>query len=200
MAVVDPTEGAEGGTKGRLLVATPQLTDPNFTRTVVLVLEHDEPGAVGVVLNRPLHVEVDEILEVWADLARAAAPGVVFSGGPVSPDAVIGLARPVPGVVDPRWRPVLDGDAPGGAGVVDLSVAPADQLVALEAVRLFSGYAGWAPGQLEAELDDGGWFLVDALADDLFCAEPDRLWHDVLQRQRGSLAMLAAYPPSPSVN
>ena len=196
----DPPEGADASAKGRLLVATPQLTDPNFTRTVVLVLEHDQPGAVGVVLNRPLHVEVGEILDPWSELAGAATPAVVFSGGPVSPDAVIGLARPVPGIADPQWRPVVDGDAAGGAGVVDLSLAPVDQPVPLQSARLFSGYAGWAPGQLEGELEDGGWFLVDAVTDDVFAAEPDRLWHDVLQRQGGSLAMLAAYPPSPSVN
>ena len=200
MAVVDPTEVAEARAKGRLLVATPQLSDPNFTRTVVLVLEHDDPGAVGVVLNRPLHVEVGEILDAWADLASAAPPAVVFSGGPVSPDAVIGLALPAGAAADPGWRPVVGGDSASGAGIVDLSLAPVDQPVALRSVRLFSGYAGWAPGQLEDELDDGGWFLLDALADDLFAADPERLWHDVLQRQGGSLAMLATYPATPSLN
>ena len=197
---VDPTGIAEAGAKGRLLVAAPQLSDPNFTRTVVLVLEHDEPGAVGVVLNRPLQVEVGEILDAWADLATTAPPAVVFSGGPVSPDAVIGLARPLAGPADPRWRLVVDPDASFGVGVVDLSVPPVDQPVPLESVRLFSGYAGWAPGQLEGELEDGGWFLLDASADDVFAADPERLWHDVLQRQGGSLGMLAAYPPTPSVN
>ena len=200
MPVEEPTPGVEGSTKGRLLVATPQLTDPNFTRTVVLVLEHDEPGAVGVVLNRPLHVEVGEILDVWSELAQAAAPAVVFSGGPVSPDAVIGLARPASGVADAQWRPVVEGEVADGAGVVDLSLAPVDQPVALRSARLFSGYAGWAAGQLEGELEDGGWFVVDAVADDVFAPAPERLWHDVLQRQGGALGMLAAYPPSPSVN
>ncbi len=183
---------------GRLLVAAPQLADPNFARTVVLVLEHDEPGAVGVVLNRPLHVEVEEILERWAPLAQAAPPGVVFSGGPVSPDAVIGMAArgDTPSVrVEGNWREVVS-----GVGVVDLSTAPEDQPVALDAVRLFSGYAGWAPGQLEAELEDDGWFVFEALDSDVFADDPETLWHDVLQRQGGKVAMLAAYPPSPSVN
>lgn len=195
--MADPLEqprSPQGGfVGGRLLVAAPQLEDPNFTRTVVLVLEHDEPGAVGVVLNRPLHVEVGEILEPWAELARASPPPVVFSGGPVSPDAVIGLARsPSPG---PQWRPVA-----GSVGVVDLSRPPIDQPTALDAVRLFSGYAGWGPGQLEGELEVGGWFVLDAVEDDLLSPRPERLWHDVLQRQGGRLGMLAAYPPSPSVN
>lgn len=179
---------------GRLLVAAPQLADPNFSRTVVLVLEHDEPGAVGVVLNRPLHVEVGEILDSWADLAAGAPPAVVFSGGPVSPDAVIGLARAAPAGAG-AWQTVVP-----GVGVVDLSVSPVDQPVPLDGVRLFSGYAGWSPGQLEDEMDDGGWLVFDALNSDPFCAHPELLWHDVLKRQGGSIGMLASYPPSPSVN
>lgn len=180
---------------GRLLVAAPQLADPNFTRTVVLVLEHDEPGAVGVVLNRPLHVEVGEILAAWKGQAEAAAPAVIFSGGPVSPDAVIALGRPAGRAPAGEWRQVVP-----GAGVVDLSVAPEDQPMALAGARLFSGYAGWGPGQLEQELEDGGWLVVGATAADAFATQPEALWHDVLRRQGGRLAMLATYPPSPAVN
>jgi putative transcriptional regulator len=180
---------------GQLLVASPQLADPNFSRTVVLVLEHGEPGAVGVVLNRPLEVGVGEVLASWEDLAAAAPPGVVFSGGPVSPDAVIGMARAAPGASASDWRAVF-----AGVGVVDLSVSPADQPVALQAARLFSGYAGWDAEQLEGEIDEGAWFVVDALVADVFGSEAELLWHDVLQRQGGRLAMLAAYPPTPTVN
>lgn len=180
---------------GRLLVAAPQLADPNFTRTVVLVLEHDEPGAVGVVLNRPLQVEVSEILAPWKDQAEAAGPPVIFSGGPVSPDAVIALGRPAARDPSGEWRPVVP-----GVGVIDLSVPPEDQPVALAGVRLFSGYAGWGPGQLEQELEDGGWLVVGATAADAFADGPEELWHDVLRRQGGRIAMLATYPPSPSVN
>ncbi len=189
------SDSAEARVSGRLLVATPQLLDPNFARTVVLVLEHDEPGAVGVVLNRPLQVEVGEILDPWAELAAGVPPPVVFSGGPVSPDAVIGLARAAPTSDGGEWRTVV-----GGVGVVDLSIAPADQPAVLGGVRLFSGYAGWAPGQLEEEMGDGGWFVLDALSTDAFSPDPERLWHDVLQRQGGTVGMLASYPPSPTVN
>jgi putative transcriptional regulator len=179
---------------GRLLVATPQLEDPNFARTVVLVLEHGAPGAVGLVLNRPMHVGVGEILAPWEALATAAAPGVVFSGGPVSPDAVIGLARRVPGAAG-EWRSVVE-----EVGVVDLSVAPDEQPVPLAGVRLFSGYAGWAAEQLEAEIDEGSWLVLDPAPNDAMADEPEQLWHDVLRRQGGKLAMLASYPPTPSVN
>lgn len=191
----DPEDARAPLLGGRLLVAAPQLADPNFTRTVVLVIEHDEPGAVGVVLNRPLQVEVGEILARWSDHAEAAGPAVIFSGGPVSPDAVIALGRPVAAEPAGEWRAVVP-----GVGVIDLSVAPEDQPTALAGVRLFSGYAGWGPGQLEDELEEGGWMVVDAMAGDAFAAQPEELWHDVLQRQGGRLAMLATYPPSPGVN
>jgi putative transcriptional regulator len=181
---------------GRLLVASPQLGDPNFERTVVLVLDHGPDGALGVILNRPTGLPVDEILDAWHDQAQAAPPGVVFRGGPVAPDAVIGLARTETAESDgSSWRVVVD-----GVGTVDLAVAPDEQPVALSGVRTFAGYAGWSPDQLEDELAEGAWIILDALASDIFTTDADALWHDVLQRQGGKLALLAAYPPHPSVN
>jgi len=181
---------------GRLLVASPQLGDPNFERTVILVLDHGPDGALGVVLNRPTGLPVDEILDAWRDEAQAAPPGVVFRGGPVSPDAVIGLARAVSdGADQAHWRLVFD-----GVGTVDLAVAPAEQPVIVSGVRMFAGYAGWSPDQLEDEMGEGAWIVLDALESDVFTTEADALWHDVLQRQGGKLALLAAYPPHPSVN
>jgi putative transcriptional regulator len=181
---------------GRLLVASPQLGDPNFDRSVVLLLDHGPEGALGVVLNRPTGLPVDEILDAWRAEALATPPGVVFRGGPVSPDAVIGLARTEADDADgSRWRLVLD-----GVGTVDLAVAPDDQPVPVAGVRMFAGYAGWSPDQLEEELREGAWIVVDPLVTDVFTTEADTLWHDVLQRQGGTLALLAAYPPHPSVN
>ncbi len=181
---------------GRLLVASPRLGDPNFERSVVLLLDHGPDGALGVVLNRPTGLPVDEILDVWRDQALAAPPGVVFRGGPVSPDAVIGLARTeVADADDSQWRLVLD-----GVGTVDLAVAPEEQPVPVAGVRMFAGYSGWSPDQLEDELAEGAWIVLDAVVADVFTSEAEALWHDVLQRQGGKLALLAAYPPHPSVN
>lgn len=187
-----------GGTlTGQLLVASTKLGDPNFERAVVLVLDHGDEGALGVVLNRPTPVPVGEILEPWEELARRAPPDVIFRGGPVSPDAVIGLARAAspPGVVGVPWRAVVP-----SVGTIDLAVAPESQPVELGGVRLFSGYAGWASDQLEAELAEGAWFVLDAVAADVFCTDADRLWHDVMRRQGGELSLLATFPSHLSHN
>ena len=166
---------AMDSTRGRLLVASPLLGDPNFERTVVFMLEHSEEGAVGLVLNRPSGVEIGEPLEDWG--RYASFPPVVFVGGPVSREAVISLAR-VGGDgdrLDGAWQPIS-----GSVGVLDLT-ADADLVgPAIDDLRIFSGYAGWGPGQLEGELGEGAWFVVDADAADAFAREPDDLWRDVL--------------------
>lgn len=193
--VAEPAAGdGDSMLAGRLLVAAPALRDGNFDRTVVCVVDHGPPGALGVVLNRPTEVLVAEILPAWSAQAELAPPDRVFHGGPVSPGAVIGLARGAEG--EPAgWHRVV-----GAVGTVDLSVAPSDHPAALLGARLFAGYAGWAPGQLEAELDAEAWFVVDARAEDVLCVRPERLWHDVLRRQGGRLALLASYPQEPTVN
>ena len=167
--------------KGQLLVATPGLLDPNFFRTVILILEHGEEGAVGVVLNRPSDYDVVSTLPDWEK--RAAAPPVVFVGGPVSEGTAICLGR-------------VGGE--DGISVVDASRDP-DDLAARE-VRFFSGYAGWSRGQLEDEIDEGAWIVVEADPDDALDDEPELLWSRVLERQGGRLALLARYPDDPSAN
>jgi putative transcriptional regulator len=170
---------------GRLLVATPLLTDPNFTRTVVVVIQHDADGALGVVLNRPSQEPVADHLPGLGD--RVAEPSVVFVGGPVEPEVGIGFERS-----DSSDRPL---PVPG-VGMLDL-VAP--EAYGPEC-RVFSGYAGWAPHQLEAELGEDAWLVVPGIADDVFCPEPDRLWSQVLRRQGGRHALLSWYPPNPELN
>jgi putative transcriptional regulator len=181
---------------GRLLVATPALADPNFDRAVVLLLDHDDEGSLGVVLNRPTLVGVGDVLEPWA--ALAGRPQVVFQGGPVSLDSALALAV-VPGEVgtaDPLgWRRVH-----GAIGLVDLEAPPELLAAELGSLRIFAGYAGWAPGQLEDELADGAWYVVESEPGDVFSPDPERLWRAVLRRQRNELAMVATYPDDPSLN
>ncbi|MBA2530409.1 MAG: YqgE/AlgH family protein [Euzebyales bacterium] len=175
------TPGLRGG---RLLVATPSLVDPNFAHTVILLLEHGDEGAVGLVVNRPSEVALSTALPQWR--GTAVHPPVVFLGGPVQRDAVIALGRvdgPVAGA-----QPIL-----AGVAVVDLS-----EFAAGEAdVRVFAGYAGWGAGQLEDEVASGGWFVVDARPPDPFSAQPEGLWAGVLQRQGG---LFATVSPDPTMN
>lgn len=178
---------------GRLLVATPALADPNFDRAVVLLLDHDEEGSLGVVLNRPTPVGVADILASWAELT--GEPDVVFQGGPVSLDSALGVAV-IPGDEGPLgWRRVY-----GAIGLVDLETPPELLAAALGSLRIFAGYAGWGPGQLEAELSEGAWYVVESEVGDVSSPRPERLWRAVLRRQRSELAMIATYPDDPSLN
>ncbi len=178
---------------GRLLVATPALADPNFDRAVVLLLDHDEQGSLGVVLNRPTPVDVRDILLPWAPLA--GDPGVVFQGGPVALDSALGVAV-IPGEEGPLgWRRVH-----GAIGLVDLEAPPELLAAALGGLRIFAGYSGWGPGQLEDELGDGAWYVVDSEPGDVSFPDPERLWRAVLRRQRSELAMVATYLDDPSLN
>jgi putative transcriptional regulator len=179
---------------GRLLVASPRLADPNFARTVVMILaRHPAEGTLGVVLNRPSTTAVDELLPSWGPLA--AEPAMVFVGGPVGAQGAIGLARGGSDTPAEGWAPVA-----GRLGTVDLARHPVDLPTPVEAVRVFSGHAGWGQGQLEAEIDEGAWVVLDAGPDDVACATPDRLWRAVLRRQGGKLAWLANVPLDPRTN
>ena len=168
--------------RGKLLLATPPLVDPNFDRTVVLLLEHTDEGSLGLVLNRPTEEEVEVLLPTWRPLVSGQP--VLFDGGPVETEAVIGLAwvREVP----------VDGfaDLDEGLGTLDLSEDADGFTDRLDDLRLFRGYAGWGPGQLDDELAANAWIVVDADRADPFTPAPETLWRDVLRRQGGALARM----------
>ncbi|MCU0265010.1 MAG: YqgE/AlgH family protein [Actinomycetia bacterium] len=176
---------------GRLLVATPGLRDPNFVRTVVFLLEAAADGAVGVVLNRPSTVPVDTVLPGWA--AAVTGHGVLHQGGPVGLEGALGVALAAEGSAG--FRPVL-----GGVGLLDLDTP--QELVAgsLRALRVFAGYSGWGAGQLEDELAEGAWYVVDALPGDVFTDDPAGLWRAVLRRQGGDLALVSTWTDDPDLN
>ena len=169
---------------GKLLVATPRLADPNFHRTVVLMLQHDEEGTVGVVLNRPTDERVADHLPDWAD--RAAEPGVIHFGGPVEPEVAIGLAITPTG---------METGVPG-LSLVDLGESPAPEG---PEVQVYSGYSGWGEEQLEAELATGSWYVLQAAPDDPF-DDPAGQWTAVLRRQSGFLSLVATFPEDVSLN
>ena len=178
--------------KGRLLVATPPLADPNFDRTVVYMLEHTRDGAVGVVLNRPTDEEAPGELYAWTD--HMTPPATLFSGGPVDESALIALAR-LTGAIDSSWSQVAE-----GLGSIDLTLDPYEVAQGVHALRVFRGYSGWGALQLDDELSEGAWMVLDAELADVFCATPADLWRTVVRRQGGRLAWVANAPDDLSSN
>lgn len=169
---------------GSLLVATPILVDPNFFRTVVLLLQHDEEGCVGVVLNRPTDEPVANHLPDW--VGRVPKPQTVYYGGPVEPAVAIGLSLAAKGM--PTGVP--------GLSLIDLSEPPDD---ANHPVRVYSGYSGWGSEQLESEIATGSWYVVQASPDDPFDDDADQ-WRRVLRRQPGLVSVVSTFPEDPSQN
>ncbi len=181
------------GTTGRLLVAEPMLGDPNFDRTVILVLQHSADGALGLVLNRPTDMPVADALPGWGDVATE--PAMLHIGGPVEEQSGWCLARAREPDELTGFVPVLD-----DLGLVDLELDPVDVALSFHAVRVYAGYSGWGPGQLEHELAQDAWFVADAEPDDPFLPDGPALWRRILARQGGPLARLANFPADPSVN
>lgn len=181
--------GAIDSLQGQLLIASPTLLDPNFKRTVVLVTEHTEEGAAGLVLNRPSPVEVAEVVPELEELGDGEQ---VWVGGPVQTDAVLVLGE----FSDPD-----DAAVPlfGALGFPSLE-EPEAVLSATTRRRVFAGYAGWGAGQLENELERDDWILEPAAADDPFTEAPESLWSDVLRRKGGVYELVARMPDDPSVN
>ncbi len=176
--------------RGRLLVATPVLLDPNFVRTVILIADHDDNGAVGLVLNRPAELLVADGLPGWEQLA--AVPDVVFFGGPVGEGAAfcVGLTE----APEQEWPRIT-----GRVHLLDPGADPAELAGRVASARVFAGYAGWSAEQLEEEIAEGAWYVVDAVEEDLF-TDPTDLWNRVLRRQGGSLALVATHPLDPTLN
>jgi putative transcriptional regulator len=164
---------------GRLLVATPGLVDPNFSRSVILLLAHSDDGALGVALNRPGGLEARDVVPQWAHLV--APPEVVFVGGPVQPDTALCVAA-----------------TPDGWTTIDVKRDP--ESVRVSRIRLFAAYSGWSRLQLESEIDAGGWYVVDARQEDLFTDSPEQLWRRVLRRQGGRTALASTAPDDPLLN
>lgn len=181
-------------TTGRLLVATPQIEEGVFRRSVVLVLHHDADGAQGVVLNRPLDADVGDVLPGWEE--HLSTPQSLFQGGPVQLDSALGLVT-VPGdAAEPTGVMRLF----GSVGLVNLDTPPLLVAPEIGGMRIFAGYAGWSPGQLDTEIRTGSWYVVDAEVLDAFTDEPEDLWRRVLRRQVGPLSWVAYYPEDPTEN
>ena len=178
--------------RGKLILAGPMLKDPNFDRAVVLITEHTDEGAMGLVLNRPSEATVGEAVP---DLDWVTDPGdTVYVGGPVAPNGVIVLAE----WIDPGQAVVLVeadlGFVPGDADDPDALAA------AIGRARVYAGHAGWGPGQLEDELAEEAWIVEPPRRDELFSDDAEGLWAAVLRRMGREFALLSTMPPDPSLN
>jgi putative transcriptional regulator len=180
--------------RGSLIVATPLLREPTFARTVIVILAHDsDEGAFGVVVNRPVDLPVADAVPAVAELV--SAPATLFDGGPVSPGTAVALGLAAPGADADGWAFVTP-----PLVTVDLDHDPALLAASLRALRVFVGYAGWAAGQLEGEIAEGAWYVVEMLPGDSFTSEPERLWSAVLRRQGWPLSAVALCPLDPTLN
>ena len=176
--------------RGKLLIASPALTDPNFARSVVLMTEHTDEGAMGIVLNRPADATARDLIPALSEIARDDS---LFIGGPVQPQAVVLLAE------------FADTSAAAWIVVADVGLASAetdfDELGdAVRRGRFYAGYSGWGPGQLEMELEIESWIVEPPLPTELFPDDPDSLWSDVLARMGGSYTLVSRMPDDPSLN
>lgn len=174
-------------TAGKLLVATPNVRGAPFERSVIIVLEHDDAGAIGIVLNYPTDLPVvDHLPEVSSHVSE---PQVVFLGGPVQPDAAIALGRSPSGRF---MTPSMFGDV----GVIDVTDIPDD----IGHLRIYAGYAGWSPGQLEDELAEGSWWVMAPRPGVLFAPTSHGLWQDAVANAPGRTKLYATYPDDPASN
>ncbi|WP_341728442.1 YqgE/AlgH family protein [Brooklawnia sp.] len=185
---------AEPPSAGELLVSTSGGSDEFFDQSVVLLLDCDHDGALGVTLNKLATTPLDSVLPEWQTLV--APPRVLFAGGPVSPQGAVCVAKlQDPTEEPPGWRPVIN----------DIGLLHLDTPVELASggytdLRIFAGYSGWAPGQLDEELARGAWFRMPSRDEDIFTADPAGLWRRVLRRHGGTPALLSTWPKDPELN
>lgn len=180
--------------KGRLLVAAPNLVDPSFHRSVVFMLEDSDDGALGVILNRPTTLRIHEALppELHTPFPE---DGPIFEGGPVDPDSVI-----VVGEYHEVFAPAEGDVALGTVRVIEPDSDFETLADRVSDLRVFGGYAGWSAGQLDDEVSEGAWIECECHPSDIFSPTPRELWHDVLDRQGGTLRLVARMPEDPSLN
>lgn len=178
--------------QGQLLIAAPTLADPNFLRTVILVTEHSDAGAMGVVLNRPSPALVGDAVPELAD-AAGGDECPVYLGGPVQTEALIVLA-------DFRDREAAAAIVVADVGLVSADSETSELAEMTRRARVFAGYAGWGPGQLEGEVEEDSWIVEPPVPAELFASDSDGLWRSVLERKGGRFALLARMPLDPSLN
>lgn len=181
---------------GTLLVAAPTMSDPNFRRTVVFVIDHRGEGTLGVVLNKSSDVPVHEVLPQWGE--HVVEPQEVFVGGPVEKKTALCLAALRTGQESQELAGVIGVSGP--VALVDLDTDPVQLRDKVRGVRVFAGYAGWDAQQLAGEIDRGDWLLCPALPSDVLASPRGDLWAQVLRRQGMPTALMATHPGDLQLN
>ena len=175
-------------------MASIMLADGVFNQSVVLILDSDQDGALGVILNEISQTPLDAVLPEW--VVTVSEPRLLFHGGPVSPNGAICLASVVADDEEPPgWRPLFS-----SVGLLHLDTPIEIVSGAYRDLRIFAGYAGWATGQLQAEIAEGMWYLAPADYSDVFSDHPLELWRTVLRRQKGELAFFSTWVENPELN
>ena len=183
---------------GALLVSAPSLTDPNFNRTVVYLLEHGPDGSLGVIVNRPSRTPVGAVLDEWQE--AMSDPAVIYEGGPVQKDGALCLAQlDDAGRVEPADSPITVTPG-GGVGLVDLDADVEAVVNRAMGFRVFAGHSGWDEQQLLGEIAEGAWYVLPGRPRDVFTDRPADLWRDVLSRQPFPLSLVSTFPEDPSSN
>jgi putative transcriptional regulator len=177
--------------KGQVLIASPSIFDPNFRQAVVLIAQHDETGAMGIVLNRPSEATVGDLTPALTRLS--GLDDTVYVGGPVDETSLIVLAQ----FDEPDAAALM---VIGDIGFVAVGTDLEDVAGVTRRARAFAGHSGWAPGQLEMEMAGEDWITEPASYDDVFAPRAEELWQAVLQRKGGHYAVMARMPFDPSVN
>ncbi|MGH3942973.1 MAG: YqgE/AlgH family protein [Pseudonocardiaceae bacterium] len=181
---------------GSALIAAPGLRDPNFYRTVVLIIEHSVAGTLGIVLNRPSEVAISDVLPSWGP--HATVSQALYVGGPMEQRAALCVAALPAGMDAASTKGMIS--VRGPLALVDLDTDPKVMAPQLRGLRVFAGYAGWDQGQLDDEIDRGNWVVAPALAEDVLAPPDIDLWGRTLRRQGPPLSLLATYPTDPSQN
>ncbi|MBI4586551.1 MAG: YqgE/AlgH family protein [Planctomycetes bacterium] len=188
--------------KGSFLVASPGLVDPNFARTVVFIVEHNAEGAFGLVLSRPLNLTLWNLCgKIFEDPGELSSKEIlekytVYTGGPVQPSAVFFLHNLVETGKEAIKPGVILGSQPEDLRLILARLGKANAPL----LRIFFGYAGWAPKQLEKELKAGGWLVKPATLEQVFHQSPESLWNQMVQSFGGALGIFGMMPPHPELN
>ena len=184
-------ENYEKPEKGKILISAPHLTDI-FRRSVIYLVEHDEKGSVGFVINKPMKYNIDEVIDDFPEFRSK-----VFLGGPVQTE-LVNFIHKAPGIIDGGYE-IQNGIFWGG-NFDNLKTLVESKFINPKDFRFFVGYAGWSPNQLDNEMKDNSWYIADADENFLFTEEPEKLWQNILKSMGGEFRTISTFPEDPSVN